>query len=89
MQTVTWIMSAIALGGTILNAQRNRLGFYAWAVTNIFWCIVDFKAGLYAQSALFFAYFLLAIKGLITWKKKEDAEKNKMYEKVYKLPKEK
>ena len=37
----------------------------------MFWAIVDFNAGLYAQSALFFAYTILAIKGIITWTKKE------------------
>lgn len=70
-QTLTWIISSLALTGTILNANRNKYGFVLWFITNLFWVIVDFKSGLYAQSALFFAYTLLAIKGLITWSKAE------------------
>lgn len=71
MEIVTWLISVMALIGTILNANMNKHGFTLWLITNMFWTIVDFKAGLYAQSALFLAYTLLAIKGIITWTKKE------------------
>lgn len=70
-EIITWIVSFLALMGTILNANRNKYGFVLWFCTNLFWVIVDFKSGLYAQSALFFAYTLLAIKGLITWSNAE------------------
>lgn len=70
-EVITWIVSALALTGTILNSNRNKWGFVLWFFTNLFWVIVDFKSGLYAQSALFFAYTLLAVKGIITWTKKE------------------
>lgn len=70
MELVTWIVSLLALLGTILNAEKHRAGFYLWLVTNLFWTIYDFKIGAYAQGTLFFAYFLLAIRGLIVWKKK-------------------
>lgn len=74
-EIVMWIVSGISLLGTILNANRNRFGFYAWLVTNAFWVVVDFKAGLYSQAALFFAYFILAIVGIVQWKKKENIDK--------------
>lgn len=73
-EVVTWIVSILALTGTILNSSRNKYGFVLWFFTNLFWVIVDFHAGLYAQSALFLAYTLLAVKGLITWTKKEKSE---------------
>lgn len=76
-ELITWIVSFVALTGTILNANRNKSGFYLWLGTNMFWTVIDFRAGLYAQSALFFAYTLLAVKGLWTWTKKEKAEKKK------------
>ena len=71
MEIITWIISILALTGTILNANRNKYGFILWLVTNMYWTVIDFKTGLYAQSALFFAYTILAIKGIITWSKKE------------------
>lgn len=70
-EVITWIISFLALMGTILNANRNKYGFILWFVTNLFWVFVDFQSGLYAQSALFLAYTLLAIKGIVTWSKKE------------------
>lgn len=70
-EIITWIVSFLALMGTILNANMNKYGFILWFVTNLFWMIVDFKSSLYAQSALFLAYTLLAIKGMVTWSKKE------------------
>lgn len=74
-EITTWIISGMALTGTILNSNRNKYGFILWFITNLFWVIVDFRAGLYAQSALFFAYTLLAVSGLVTWTKKEKKEK--------------
>lgn len=74
-EVITWIVSALALTGTILNSSRNKWGFVLWFFTNLFWVIVDFKSGLYAQSALFLAYTVLAIKGIVTWTKKERQDK--------------
>ena len=37
-------------------------------------CVRFFKIGEYAQSVLFFIYFLLAIKGAFVWTKKEQNE---------------
>lgn len=71
MEIITWIVSGLALVGTILNAEKLRAGFWLWLFTNLFWTIYDFKIGAYAQGTLFFAYFLLAIRGLIVWKRKK------------------
>lgn len=81
-EVITWIVSALALTGTILNSNRNKSGFYLWLCTNMFWTVVDFRAGLYAQSALFGAYTLLAVKGLITWTKKEKQDKERINVKI-------
>ncbi len=74
-EVVTWIVSLLALTGTILNSNRNKYGFLLWIATNLFWVVVDFRAGLYAQSALFAAYVVLAIKGILTWSRKEKEDK--------------
>jgi nicotinamide riboside transporter PnuC len=70
MQISIWIVSIIALIGTIANANAKRWCFYVWFWTNIFFVVIDFKAGLYGQSALFLCYAVMAIMGLINWKKK-------------------
>ncbi len=67
---LTWVISAVALAGTILNAEKIRTGFWLWLGSNMFWTVYDFSIGAYAQGALFAVYTLLAVRGLIVWKQK-------------------
>ena len=73
---LSWVMSGIALAGTIFNAERNKYGFIFWVVSNIYMVIRFAVIGEFAQMALFFIYFILAIRGLYSWTKKEKV-KNK------------
>ena len=68
------VMSLIALAGTIMNAERNKWGFAFWLISNLYMTVRFFIIGEYAQSVLFFAYFILAIKGVFVWTKKEQNE---------------
>lgn len=74
---LSWIMSAIALAGTLMNAERNKWGFAFWLVSNLYMSIRFFVIGEFAQSALFFVYFLLAIRGIFSWTKKEKEDEKK------------
>lgn len=67
---LSWIMSAVALTGTILNAEKNIIGFLFWLISNLYMAIRFFVIGEYAQSALFLVYFILAIRGIAVWSKK-------------------
>lgn len=69
------VMSLIGLIGTITNAERNKVGFVFWLISNLYMSIRFFVIGEYAQSGLFLAYFILAIRGIFSWKKQEDADK--------------
>jgi nicotinamide riboside transporter PnuC len=73
----SWAMSAIALAGTLINAERNKYGFVFWLVSNMYMTIRFFVIGEYAQSVLFFIYFLLAIRGIVSWGKKELKDSSK------------
>lgn len=75
---LSWIMSAIALAGTLMNAERNKWGFAFWLISNLYMSIRFFVIGEYAQSALFFIYFLLAIRGIFSWTKKEQQDSQKV-----------
>lgn len=81
----SWIMSAVALMGTLMNAERIKYGFAFWLVSNLYMTIRFCVIGEFAQMTLFFIYFLLAIRGLIAWSGKEKQEKterkkNNIYE---------
>jgi len=70
MTLFTWLVTALSLVGVILNIRHDRRCFYLWTGTNVAWAVVDFHRGLYAQAALFAVYFVLAIWGVIAWKRK-------------------
>lgn len=74
---LTWLMSAAALASTVLNAEKVRAGFWFWLVSNLFWTIYDFQVGAYAQGALFAVYTVLAIRGLIVWKRGAPVDKSR------------
>jgi nicotinamide mononucleotide transporter len=65
----TWLITAASIVGVVANIYKRRWCFIVWLFSNGIWCAIDFQAGLYAQSALFAIYFVLAIWGLIKWKK--------------------
>ena len=68
------LMSLIAFIGTIMNAERNKWGFAFWLISNLYMSIRFFVIGEYFQSMLFFAYFILAIRGIFAWTKRETKE---------------
>lgn len=72
---MSWLMSAVALFGTVLNAERNIYGFLFWLVSNLYMTIRFAYIGEYAQSVLFLIYFMLALRGISAWKRKEKKEK--------------
>lgn len=71
---LSWLMSGIALGGTLMNAERNKWGFAFWLISNLYMTVRFAVIGEYAQSTLFLIYFILAIRGLFSWTKKENKE---------------
>lgn len=69
---LSWIMSGIALFGTILNAERNIYGFVFWLVSNLYMTIRFAYIAEYAQACLFLVYTVLAVRGIISWREKEN-----------------
>jgi hypothetical protein len=65
----TWLITAGAIVGTVANVYKKQWCFIAWLMTNSAWMIYDFSKGLYSQSFLFAVYVLLAVWGLIQWRK--------------------
>ena len=65
----TWLVTIASLIGTIANIYKRRWCFAVWLVTNTFWCVYDIRIGAYPQAALMGVYVLLAIWGLMQWRK--------------------
>ncbi len=66
-----WIITTLSLIGAALNIKKKKECFYIWTLTNAAWCIYDFIIGAYSQSFLFLIYFILAIWGIMEWKKEQ------------------
>lgn len=64
---MTWALTVLSLIGVVANIYKRRWCFYVWALTNAAWAIIDYQAGIYAQSALFTVYFGLAVWGAWKW----------------------
>lgn len=71
---LTWLITLASIIGTIANIFKKRWCFIIWLVTNSLWAVIDFCAGLYAQSFLFVICVILAIWGLWQWRKGEHKE---------------
>lgn len=65
---LTWGLTVLSIVGVVLNIKHRRSCFYVWALTNASWTVVDWWKGVYAQSALFLVYFVLALYGLWEWR---------------------
>ena len=70
VQVVMSLVSVLAVTGAILNARRRIEGFYLWIVANTALLIRNLCIGKYAQVGLWFAYLVICIVGIATWKKK-------------------
>lgn len=66
----TWIVTVLSLVGTVANVKRRSWCFIIWLGTNITWCVVDIRYGLYSQAFLYAIYTGLALWGLHEWRNK-------------------
>jgi nicotinamide riboside transporter PnuC len=65
----TWLITIAAIIGVVANIYKKPWCFGIWLGTNLAWAFIDFKAGLFAQAFLFAVYAVLAVWGLIQWRK--------------------
>lgn len=65
---IPWILTVIALIGAYYNSNALKEGFYFWVVSNTGFCVYNACNGELALSFLFFAYLMITINGIRTWK---------------------
>jgi nicotinamide mononucleotide transporter len=64
-----------SIAGQILLTRRIIDNWYIWVVVNTFSVYVFYQQGLYLLSLEFFVFLLLALKGIIDWKKTTNHQK--------------
>ena len=65
----TYLITIASIIGTVANIYKKKWCFILWLFTNALWCAVDAYKGLYSQAILFAVYFVLAVWGLVKWRK--------------------
>ena len=66
-----WLFTLLSLVGVVANIYKKRWCFGVWFITNVAWCIYDYRIGAHAQGFLFGVYTVLALWGLIKWKERK------------------
>lgn len=69
---IIWALTAVSLTGTVLNIRKNIWCFYIWLIGDILWCALDFTSGTYGRALLDFVQVILAICGIVSWKKPKE-----------------
>ena len=64
-----WVVTALALIGTVMNILRKRNGFAIWFVTNSAMTAYNWQHGHLHQALLFVAYAGLAAWGWCAWRR--------------------
>ncbi len=70
----TWVLAVLSLAGVILNVRKDKRCFYLWGVANVGWVLINLRAGIPAQAALFLIYFGLSVWGFFDWRRHEKLE---------------
>ena len=66
---IGWIVTAVCLGGTVLNVKKVRWCFHLWALGNIAWLAIDIGNGLYSRAFLDLVQLALAVWGAVEWRR--------------------
>ena len=66
---IGWIVTAVCLGGTVLNVKKVRWCFHLWALGNIAWLAIDLGNGLYSRAFLDLVQLALAVWGAVEWRR--------------------
>ena len=69
---IIWALTAVSLTGTVLNIRKNIWCFYIWLIGDILWCTLDFTSDTYGRALLDFVQVILAICGIVSWKKPKE-----------------
>ena len=67
IEPASWIATAIAIVGVILNNRRRRECFYLWLCSNGLTLVIHLHAGLWALAVRDGVFWCLAVHGLAVW----------------------
>lgn len=69
MVYIAYTVTLASIVGTVANSFGKRWCFWVWMCTNAFWCVYNTVISQYAQTLLYAFNFVLAIVGLVKWKR--------------------
>lgn len=66
-----WSVTILAIIGVVLNIKRNVYCFYIWLLTNGAFAVETALYGAWNMTFLFLIYFILAVMGILEWKRND------------------
>lgn len=70
-----WLLTSLSLAGTWYNIQKKIAGWLIWSCANIGWVASFASKKMWAESTLFFIYFILSVYGFFRWRRQESQMK--------------
>lgn len=70
LEIIGGIVTAVALGGVLLNNRRNRWCFVLWWISNTATLCLHVHADIYALAVRDAAFLVLAVHGWFAWGRK-------------------
>lgn len=69
----TWLITLASVIGAIANIYKSVWGFVFWLIGDVAWMIIDYQNGLLSQAVVFAFFGILAIWGIVQWRKDGEA----------------
>jgi uncharacterized membrane protein YuzA (DUF378 family) len=74
LSNLTWILTGLAIMGSILNGQKRPSGFIWWGLSNIGLMAYNIYYHVWGLVALFVFYTIFDLCMYLRWKRHEDEE---------------
>lgn len=67
MEIFGWILSVIAIAGTLLTIKKDYKGFILYTISNLGWIVYGLMNEIYCQVFLFVCFFIASLYGWWDW----------------------
>jgi hypothetical protein len=74
---IDWLAMALSLYGAYLLGNKKEIGFIIFAISNVIWILLGlFFMSSYGMAIGNLAFFLINLRGYVSWKKNDVELKN-------------
>ena len=71
IESIGLVSTVLAITGVLLNNRKMICCFYVWIISNTIAAYIHYDAGIYSVLARDLIFMLLAVEGIIKWRRNE------------------